>query len=73
MWPLDKVHTGAETNQGRKLFKGGNYSRKYGIWNKNIHSEYFLGHCVVSVRLQFTLYMFMQRKLIAMTHEVAYT
>ena len=40
---------------------------------KNIHSEYFLGHCVVSVRLQFTLYMFMQRKLIAMTHEVAYT
>ena len=28
---------------------------------------------MVSVRLQFTLYMFMQRKLIAMTHEVAYT
>ena len=25
------VHTGAETIQGRKLFKGGNYWRKYGI------------------------------------------
>ena len=24
------VHTGAETIQGRKLFKGGNYMRKYG-------------------------------------------
>ena len=27
---LITVHTGAETIQGRKLFKGGNYSRKYG-------------------------------------------
>ena len=27
------VHTGAETIQGRKLFKGGNYSRKYGIFS----------------------------------------
>ena len=26
------VHTGAETIQGRKPFKGGNYLRKYGIW-----------------------------------------
>ena len=26
------VHTDAETIQGRKLFKGGNYSRKYGIY-----------------------------------------
>ena len=25
------VHTGVETIQGRKLFKDGNYSRKYGI------------------------------------------
>ena len=25
------VHTGAETIQGRKLFKGGNYMRKYGM------------------------------------------
>ena len=25
------VHTGAETIQGRKLFKDGNYMRKYGI------------------------------------------
>ena len=30
VWPLITVHTGAETIQGRKLFKGGNYSRKYG-------------------------------------------
>ena len=27
------VHTGAETIQGRKLFKGGNYMRKYGMYN----------------------------------------
>jgi hypothetical protein len=25
------VHKSVETIQGRKLFKGGNYSRKYGI------------------------------------------
>ena len=28
---MSTVHTGAETIQGRKLFKGGNYMRKYGI------------------------------------------
>ena len=28
LWPLITVHTGAETIQGRKLFKGGNYSQK---------------------------------------------
>ena len=28
---LTFVHTGAETIQERKLFKGGNYMRKYGI------------------------------------------
>ena len=32
LWPLNTVHTGVEIIQGRKLFKGGNYSRKYGIW-----------------------------------------
>ena len=26
------VHKGAETIQGRKLFKGGNYMRKYGMY-----------------------------------------
>ena len=31
LWPLITVHTGAETIQGRKIFKGGNYSRKYGM------------------------------------------
>ena len=29
--PEVTVHKGAETIQGRKLFKGGNYMRKYGI------------------------------------------
>ena len=29
--PKVTVHKGAETIQGRKLFKGGNYMRKYGI------------------------------------------
>ena len=28
--PKVTVHKGAETVQGRKLFKGGNYMRKYG-------------------------------------------
>ena len=28
--PKVTVHRGAETIQGRKLFKGGNYMRKYG-------------------------------------------
>ena len=31
---LTLVHTGAETIPGRKLFKGGNYSRKYGTYFK---------------------------------------
>ena len=30
LWPLITVHKCAETIQVRKLFKGGNYSRKYG-------------------------------------------
>ena len=30
--PRVTVHKGAETIQGRKLFKGGNYMRKYGIY-----------------------------------------
>ena len=29
--PKVTVHKGAETIQGRKVFKGGNYMRKYGI------------------------------------------
>ena len=32
------ILTGAETIQERKLFKGGNYSRKYGI-SKNVISK----------------------------------
>ena len=34
LWPLITVHKSAETIQGRKLFKGGNYSRKYGTWTR---------------------------------------
>ena len=30
--PKVTVHKGAETVQGRELFKGGNYMRKYGIY-----------------------------------------
>ena len=33
--PKVTVHKGAETIQGRKLFKGGNYMRKYGMYNEN--------------------------------------
>ena len=39
---LVTVHTGVETIQGRKLFKGGNYSRKYGTY-------YLLGNDKVSI------------------------
>ena len=35
--PKVTVHKGAETIQGRKLLKGGNYSRKYGICNVYRH------------------------------------
>ena len=40
LWPLITVHKCAETIQGRKLFMGGNYMRKYGkyyiIFRKHI-------------------------------------
>jgi hypothetical protein len=36
---LVTVHTGAETFEGRKLFKGGNYLQKYGRFN--VMSQYF--------------------------------
>ena len=32
LWPLITVDKSAETIQGRKLFKGGNYLRKYGMF-----------------------------------------
>ena len=34
--PKVTVHKGAETIQGRKLFKGGNYMRKYGIKDSKV-------------------------------------
>ena len=34
------THKGAETIQERKLFKGGNYMRKYGTWkNKKTQND----------------------------------
>ena len=53
--PKVTVHKCAETIQGRKLFKGGNYMRKYGIpifWRTGqigrINLEYFQQHfCLV--------------------------
>ena len=38
LWPLITVHTGAETIQGRKLFKGGNYSRAETIWGNTVYA-----------------------------------
>ena len=32
--PKVRVHKGAETIQGRELFKGGNYMRKYGMYSE---------------------------------------
>ena len=40
LWPLISVHKCAETIQGGKLFKGGNYMRKYGF----PHSELTCSH-----------------------------
>ena len=49
LWPLITVHKSAENIQGRKLFKGGNYSRKYGIllavnfpMNSQLHMKSFV-------------------------------
>ena len=39
--PKVTAHKGAETIQGRKLFKGGNYMRKYGIQKNNFNSFSF--------------------------------
>ena len=38
---LVTVYTGTETIQGRKLFKGGNYSRKYGIPNLYYEKKFY--------------------------------
>ena len=39
--PEVTVHKGAETIQGRKLFEGGNYSRKYGIQDRKCDMKTF--------------------------------
>ena len=43
--PNVTVHKGAETIQGRKLFKGGNYMRKYGMQIFLLHTLRFLLMC----------------------------
>ena len=43
--PLITVHNSAETFQGRKLFKGGNYMRKHGIqglYKKGVQKRNFI-------------------------------
>ena len=40
--PKVTVHKCAETIQGRKLLKGGNYMRKYGIQTVNSSWRFFL-------------------------------
>ena len=37
--PKVKVHKGAETIQGRKLFKGGNYPREETIQGRKLYGE----------------------------------
>ena len=49
LWPLATVHKSAETIEGRKQFKGGNYSRKYGTSvesgkQKKNYTEFTLFH-----------------------------
>ena len=39
LWPLITVHKCVETIQGRKLFKGGNYSRAETIWGNTVVSS----------------------------------
>ena len=41
LWPLMAVHKCAETIQGRKLFKGGNYMRKYGSFAQLVFTFQF--------------------------------
>ena len=53
MWPLVTVHAGAETIQGRKLFKGGSYLRKYGNSKKSLCSV------LVSIALSGCLFVFL--------------
>ena len=43
--PKVTVHKCAETIQGRKLFKGGNYRRKYGI--KRGKYAFFAGYSII--------------------------
>ena len=54
MWPLVAVHKSAETIQGRKLFKGGNYSRKYGI-SISCSSNYFQNAAKLTITLNILL------------------
>jgi hypothetical protein len=44
----------AETIQGRKLFKGGNYSRKYGIQRKLLNFEFWIKAPKFDIQSQFS-------------------
>ena len=58
LWPLIIVHKCAETIHGRKLFKDGNYMRKYGIlivrqWVADLNFQTFLYR--ITLKMQFQL------------------
>ena len=60
LWPLITLYTGAETIQGRKLFKGGNYSRKYGILPICKETFFPFSNCTfISFSTHFILYFFL--------------
>ena len=51
------VHKSAETIQGRKLFKGGNYSRKYGSCN-SLKISYLAAECAEILRVLGDFHLF---------------
>jgi hypothetical protein len=55
--PKVTVHKCAETIQGRKLFKGGNYMRKYGKYFLKKVEYIFINFLAYSQYLNFTAVM----------------
>ena len=53
--PKVTVHKGAETIQWRKLFKGGNYMRKYGIQLLEIHIRKTLKGYLTVLQIDFAI------------------
>ena len=52
--PKVTIHKGVETIQGRKLFKGGNYMRKYGSFRGNYSRNYGIRQNVLYFVLTWT-------------------